>query len=71
MVDLEQIVVITPALNEEKSLPLVLGDLPDVAAVFVVDNGCTDRTPDVARELGAVVIDQPMLGYGAACLAGD
>ena len=70
MVDLEQIVVITPALNEEKSLPLVLGDLPDVAAVFVVDNGCTDRTPDVARELGAVVIDQPMRGYGAACLAG-
>lgn len=69
-VDLDQVVVVTPALNEEASLPLVLNDLPRVARVFVVDNGCRDRTPDVARNLGAQVVDQPHRGYGAACLAG-
>ena len=69
-VDLDQVVVVMPALNEELSLPLVLNDLPRVASVFVVDNGCKDRTPEIARELGANVVNQPHRGYGAACLAG-
>ena len=64
------IVVIIPALNEEKSLPLVLNDLPTVSQIFVVDNGSTDSTAEVARANGATVIDQPVRGYGAACLAG-
>jgi len=68
--DLQQVVVITPALNEEQSLPLVIGDLPDVAALFVVDNGSTDNTAQVAAELGANVVTQSQRGYGAACLAG-
>lgn len=70
MVDLNQVVVVSPALNEEQSLPLVLNDLPAVAAIFVVDNGCTDKTPDIARSMGANVVDCPVRGYGAACLAG-
>lgn len=69
-VDLDQVVVVMPVLNEEVSLPLVLNDLPKVASVFVVDNGCQDRTPEVALELGANVVNQPQRGYGAACLAG-
>lgn len=69
-VDLSEVVVVIPALNEEKSLPLVLADLPKVARVFVVDNGSSDKTAQVARELGAVVVSQPQRGYGAACLAG-
>ena len=69
-IDFSQIVVVTPALNEEKSLPLVLQDLPNVAAVFVVDNGSTDSTAQVARDAGAVVVTEPQRGYGAACLAG-
>ncbi|MEM9412075.1 MAG: glycosyltransferase family 2 protein [Planctomycetota bacterium] len=64
------VVVIIPALNEEKSISLVLDDLPTVSKIFVVDNGSTDTTPQVAREHGATVITEPMRGYGAACLAG-
>lgn len=64
--------VIIPALNEEASLPLVLADLPGalVDEVFVVDNGSEDRTAEVAREHGAVVVEEPRRGYGSACLAG-
>ncbi|MCA9564657.1 MAG: glycosyltransferase, partial [Myxococcales bacterium] len=36
----------------------------------VVDNGSRDRTREVASSAGAIVIDQPERGYGAACLKG-
>jgi glycosyltransferase involved in cell wall biosynthesis len=52
-------VVFIPALNEEANLPDVLDELraglPD-ADVLVVDDGSTDRTADVAREYGALVL---------------
>lgn len=38
--------------------------------LVVVDNGSSDRTVDVARELGATVLEEPERGYGAACLTG-
>jgi glycosyltransferase involved in cell wall biosynthesis len=38
--------------------------------VLVVDNGSTDDTADVARALGARVVPEPRLGYGAAVHAG-
>ncbi len=69
-IDLSRISVLIPALNEETSLPLVLGDLPAVGEVIVVDNGSTDRTADVAAECGATVVSEPQRGYGAACLRG-
>ncbi len=64
-----------PALNEEASLPLVLGDLAALPAgtvrrVVVADNGSADATARVAREGGAVVVEAPRPGYGSACLAG-
>ena len=64
--------VVIPALNEEQSLPMVLAEIPDrwVRRVVVVDNGSTDRTAEIARSLGAVVVAEPQRGYGAACLAG-
>lgn len=62
--------VIIPALNEEQSLPLVLSDLPAVEAVIVVDNGSTDRTAAVATAHGAIVVKEPVRGYGQACLRG-
>ncbi len=67
---LADVVVIIPALNEQRSLPLVLGDLPRVGLIILVDNGSTDSTGEVARQLGAHVIAEPQRGYGAACLRG-
>ncbi|MEM8864169.1 MAG: glycosyltransferase family 2 protein [Planctomycetota bacterium] len=68
--DVARIAVIVPAFNEEASLPLVLGDLPAVGHVVVVDNNSTDATAQVATECGATVIEEPRRGYGSACLAG-
>ena len=63
--------VVIPALNEEASLPLVLGDLPrpPVRRVVVADNGSTDGTARVARLNGAEVVAAARRGYGSACLA--
>ncbi len=69
-VDYPSVVVVIPALNEEASLPLVLNDLPSVGRVIVVDNGSTDQTASLARDLGATVVDESQRGYGAACLRG-
>lgn len=64
--------VVIPALNEERSLPLVLAALPHppVRRVVVADNGSADATARVAREGGAIVVAAPRRGYGSACLTG-
>jgi glycosyltransferase involved in cell wall biosynthesis len=64
--------VLIPALDEEKSLPLVLADIPRplVRDIVVVDNGSRDRTAEVAHQHGARVVAEPRRGYGAACLRG-
>jgi glycosyltransferase involved in cell wall biosynthesis len=67
---LDSVNVIIPALNEERSLPLVLADLPPVGRVIVVDNGSHDRTAELATDHGAMVAHEPQRGYGAACLRG-
>lgn len=67
---LEQVVVVIPAYNEEASLPLVLGDLPRVGRVIVVDNGSTDATAAVAAARGTLVVREERRGYGSACLRG-
>ena len=68
--DLGAVAVVIPAFNEQRSLPLVLGDLPDVGRVIVVDNDSSDATARVAAEAGAIVVHEPRRGYGSACLAG-
>lgn len=67
---LDHVYVIIPVLNEEDSIGLVLGDLPKVASVFVVDNGSTDNSIQVAQQAGAIVVKEPQRGYGKACLTG-
>ncbi len=72
-----RIVLIIPALDEEDALPFVLADLARVQRstspplfdeIIVVDNGCRDDTPAIARRAGATVLSEPRRGYGAACL---
>ena len=47
-----------PCLDEENTLPLVLATIPreipgvDEVEILVIDDGCTDRTVEVARNLG-------------------
>ncbi|AHJ98162.1 glycosyltransferase family 2 protein [Hymenobacter swuensis] len=64
--------VIIPAYNEELSIARVLAEIPAglVREVIVVDNNSRDRTGEVARAAGAMVLHEPRPGYGHACLAG-
>jgi glycosyltransferase involved in cell wall biosynthesis len=62
--------VVLPVLDEAGSLPWVLGRLPAGYRPIVVDNGSTDGSAEVAAVLGAVVVDEPRRGFGAACHAG-
>lgn len=48
--------VIVAARNEQKNLPRCLDSLRDVGEVYVVDSGSTDATPEIARSLGAKVV---------------
>ena len=60
-----KITVIIPCLNEEQGIERVLGRMPAfVDEVIVVDNGSTDRTSDVARGFGAMMIREEVRGYG-------
>lgn len=60
--------VVIPALNEEGAIgPLLdrLKSLPVVPEIIVVNDGSTDRTADIAREKGAIVVSHPCSGgYG-------
>ena len=64
--------VIIPAFNEEESIGKVIADIPKtcVQEIIVVDNGCLDRTAEVACAAGARVVREDRRGYGSACLAG-
>jgi len=62
--------VVLPCLDEEGALPWVLGRLPEGWRAIVVDNGSTDRSAAVAREHGALVVEEARRGFGAAAHAG-
>jgi glycosyltransferase involved in cell wall biosynthesis len=66
----EPVDVILPALDEAAAIPAVLESLPARFRPIVVDNGSTDGTAAVARDLGATVVHEPRRGFGAACYAG-
>ena len=56
-----------PAYNEENNIADVISkSLPHVDKVIVCNDGSTDRTAEIAREAGAIVINQTNQGYGAA-----
>lgn len=62
--------VVLPCLNEAAALPGVLTALPRDVRAIVVDNGSTDGSAEVARDAGALVVEAPLRGYGAAVHAG-
>ncbi len=64
--------VIIPAYNEALSIGKVIEAIPRglVRDIVVCDNNSTDSTGKVASDSGAIVVDQPVRGYGNACLAG-
>jgi glycosyltransferase involved in cell wall biosynthesis len=64
--------VIIPAYNEEESIGKVVADIPKelVRDILVCNNASTDNTKSVAAAGGAIVLDQPLKGYGNACLKG-
>jgi glycosyltransferase involved in cell wall biosynthesis len=67
----EKITVIIPCLNEEQGIGQVLQRIPEfVDQTIVVDNGSTDRSPEVARSFGATVIRENVRGYGRAYKTG-
>ncbi len=53
-----KLIVQIPCFNEEKTLPMTVKDIPrdikgiDKVEVLVIDDGSTDRTSNVAKELG-------------------
>ncbi|MEU8867483.1 glycosyltransferase family 2 protein [Streptomyces umbrinus] len=66
----EDVDVVLPCLNEAEALPWVLARIPTGWRALVVDNGSTDGSADIARDLGAIVVHEPRRGFGAACHAG-
>jgi glycosyltransferase involved in cell wall biosynthesis len=62
--------VVLPCLNEQGALPWVLSRVPAGFRAIVVDNGSTDGSAEIARELGAVVVREERRGFGAAAHAG-
>ena len=65
----EDLAVVMGTYNEEQAIAQVLTDIDEVtdgkAEVVCVD-GSSDRTPEIARKLGATVIEQEPQGYGVA-----
>ena len=66
-----RITVVIPCLNEEQGIQEVLREVPPfIDEVVVVDNGSTDRTAAVARQMGARVVTELSRGYGRAYKSG-
>ena len=69
----EKTLVVIPALNAERSIGAIVRDCKGLVVneVLVVDDGSADRTAEIAREAGAVVVRHPLNhGKGAALKTG-
>jgi glycosyltransferase involved in cell wall biosynthesis len=73
-----KLIVQIPCLDEEMTLPATLEDIPrdipgiDTVEILVIDDGCTDRTVEIAREMGVehVLSFRGNRGLGHAFAAG-
>src|SRR5215510_16302966 len=75
--DRVEVSVVMPCLNEADTLATCIqkaqrsfSDNHIKGEVVVADNGSTDGSQEIARKLGARVIDVPVKGYGSALSAG-
>jgi len=74
--DRAKVSVIIPTMNEERSIGLVIEEVKKALdgkrlyEILVVDTDSKDRTREIARASGAVVIDEPRRGYGRAYKTG-
>lgn len=70
----QRLSVVIPCYNEEHGIPHVVAKIPDeVDEILVLDNQSTDRTVEVATEIGGKVrvIQHPRnLGYGGSYIRG-
>ncbi len=63
--------VVMPAYNEEKGIYNTVKNflsIPEVDKVVVVDNNSKDKTIKLAKEAGAIVVEEKKQGYGYACI---
>jgi glycosyltransferase involved in cell wall biosynthesis len=62
--------VVVPTRDHATGLGPLLRDLPHrtIRSVVVVDRASTDRSAEIARDAGTLVLREPTGGYGAACL---
>jgi glycosyltransferase involved in cell wall biosynthesis len=68
-----KVCAVIPAYNEAATIGEVIRETKKyIDTIFVVDNGSTDNTAEIARDRGAQVIDcSAKRGYGAAQYAGQ
>jgi glycosyltransferase involved in cell wall biosynthesis len=62
-----RVIAVMPAYNAERTLAATVADIPagSVDEVILVDDGSTDRTVAIAREMGLTVVEHPRnRGYG-------
>lgn len=71
-----EVSIVLPTMNEEEAVRVILPEIKEVMdnmglsyEIIVVDKS-SDRTPDIARSLGAIVVRQKGKGYGDAYLEG-
>lgn len=72
-----ELTILMPCLNEAETLETCIVKAFDYlkrsgvdGEVLIADNGSTDGSQDIAKRLGARVVDVPVKGYGAALIAG-
>jgi glycosyltransferase involved in cell wall biosynthesis len=72
-----EVSIVMPCLNEEESIAECIrkaqAGLRGADArgeIVIADNGSTDGSQEIARDLGARVVDVPKKGYGAALMGG-
>ena len=73
-----ELTILIPCLNEEKTIGICIKKAQNFmkenninGEVLVIDNGCTDQSINIAKELGARVEFVKEKGYGSALINGS